>query len=151
MPKALELALGQAGRPIPQPVYGYMLIDTGARRTSMALDVAQEMRLQAIGIQNTYGAGGLHSNEVFEALLTISIADKTGAQVSVNGEIQAMGIPRLNEYFQQLQIQTSDPFPRRMIGLVGRDLMRHATLTYMGSKGQFEFKLDLSSFQQTIV
>jgi hypothetical protein len=116
----------------------------------MALDVAQELQLKAVRLQSTYGAGGLHQNEVFEAVLTISIVDPSGSQLSIGGEIQAMAVPRLGEYFQAMGASSADPFPARMIGLVGRDLLRHATLVYEGSKGSFEFKVDVSSLQQDV-
>ena len=128
-----------------------MLIDTGAVGTSMAQDVSEGLQLKAIRIQETYGAGGLHRNPVFEAILGFSIQGKHGNLLSLSGEIQAMGIPRLQEYMRSLGLQTPDGFPSRMIGFLGRDLLRHATLTYEGSKGRFEFKLDLSTLQQTIV
>jgi len=50
-----------------------MLVDTGATFTCMSLDVARELQLSPADLRGSYGAGGLHENEVFEAFLTAPI------------------------------------------------------------------------------
>lgn len=127
-----------------------MLIDTGAASTCIALDAAQELALTPLRLEKSYGAGGLHELPVFGAQLTIIIVDHMGREVTVNGDLQAKGIPELGEYFRNLPVQFQDAFPKRMVGLIGRDLLRHATFVYKGSIGQFDFKLDLNTLAQRI-
>ena len=83
--------------------------------------------------------------------MTIIIVDPMGRDVSMGGDLQVKGIPELGEYFRNVPVQFADAaFPRRMVGLIGRDLLRHATFVYKGSIGQFDFKLDLGSLTQRI-
>jgi hypothetical protein len=121
-----------------------MLIDTGASHTCMALEVAKELGLSPIRLMETYGAGGLHRNPVFEAALRISIADGRGNQTSLDLNSQVMGIPDFGRHLPNDALQVPDNFPTRMIGLLGRDFLRIATLTYDGSRGVVDIRLDLS-------
>jgi len=151
VPPALAKALTDSSRQIPAPLPGYMLIDTGAASTCIALDAARELGLSALRLEQSYGAGGLHELPVFGAQLTIIIIDPMGREVSMGGDLQVKGIPELGEYFRNVPVQFADAaFPRRMVGLIGRDLLRHATFVYKGSIGQFDFKLDLGSLTQRI-
>jgi len=150
VPPALAQALAEGGESAPNPVVGYMLVDTGASATCIALDAAQELRLSPLRYAKSYGAGGLHELPVFGVLLTITFSDPMGGQHGVNGEVEAKGIPELGEYFRRLPMESKGSFPMRMIGLIGRDLLRHATFVYKGSIGQFDFKLDMGSFAQVI-
>ena len=150
VPPALAKALAEAARTVPNPIHGYMLIDTGASATCIALDVAQELGLAPLRQEKSYGAGGLVEHPVFGLQLTINFIDPVGRQVAVGGDIQAKGIPDLGDYFRHVPMDTPDPFPKRMVGLIGRDLLRHATFVYKGSVGQFDFRLDLGSLSQAV-
>jgi hypothetical protein len=110
-----------------------MLIDTGATNTCMALDVAEELNLSPVGIKPSYGVGGLHHNKLFEAYLTITVADSFGQRTTVESFRQVAGVPDLNKVFNALGVQTAeaDDFPKRLIGLLGREFLRHATLVYV--------------------
>jgi hypothetical protein len=127
-----------------------MLVDTGASATCIALDAAQELGLSPLRYEKSFGAGGLHELPVFGVLLTITFANPMGGEYGANGDIQAKGIPELGEYFRRIPIHSKDSFPLRMIGLIGQDLLRHATFVYKGSLGQFDFKLDVHSLPQTM-
>lgn len=58
IPDALAKALSEQGQPIPPPVKGYMLIDTGASITSVAEHVFQELNLKPTNIRETIGVHG---------------------------------------------------------------------------------------------
>lgn len=145
VPPVLEGHLRLLGRPIAKPVDGFMLVDTGASRTCMALDVAQELQLTAVGLGETFGAGGLHRNEIFEAFLTLRIVDSFGQQTVVNHQGLVMGIPDLGQQLSALGLQAPDGYTTRLIGLLGRDILRYATVTYQGSKGIVEIAFDLDA------
>lgn len=121
-----------------------MLIDTGATKTCMALDVAQELGLKPIRLEKTYGAHGLQESEVFHARLEVAFVGG-GNQTSMKGDIDVKGVKDLGAFMNTLKLETSDMFPKRLIGLLGREWLRHGTLLYEGTKGRFQFTLDLSS------
>ena len=88
----------------------------------------------------------LHDNTVFEALLTLVIRDNEGHQTTITSVRQAMGIPDLDQPLKAMNVDLGSSFPTRLIGLLGREFLRHATMTYRGSKGIVEIVLDLESF-----
>lgn len=142
VPPAYADRLVAAGRLVPDPIAGQMLIDTGASTTCIALDVAGDLRLQQTGIGQTFGVGGLHENPKFSAQLTLALAD--GAAITqITVVTEAMGVPRLNEPFQALNAKNPDGTPARLVGLLGRDFLRHVSLRYNGPRAEVEFVVDL--------
>lgn len=75
VPRALADALAATGQPIPSPIPGAVLIDTGADGTAISLKVASELGLKPTRMQAGFGAGGHHNNPVFFASFTLSISD----------------------------------------------------------------------------
>lgn len=146
VPPALAEYLTTAGRQLPEPVVGDMLVDTGATATSIALDVAQELGLQQTRIGKTYGAGGLHQNPVFSGQLIMEIRDG-GNSTRLTMVREVMGIPHLNEPYREIGVLDGTGRPVRLIGLLGRDFLRHVTMTYRGSSAEVEFVLDFGSLQ----
>lgn len=103
------------------------------------------MNLTPVGIKPSYGVGGLHHNKLFEAYLTITIADSFGQSTTIESFRQVAGVPELNKVFTALGVQTPDDFPKRLIGLLGREFLRHARLVYDGSRGLVEVSVHLDS------
>jgi hypothetical protein len=124
---------------------GYMLIDTGATGTCIALDVAQEMGLTPIRLTQSYGAHGLQENPIFFAHLDVVFDAPGKAATAITGDRDVTGVKDLHKFIDHMQIKPTPGFPHRLIGLLGRDWLRHGTLLYEGSKGRFEFKLDFAS------
>lgn len=144
VPVSIAEALRKAGKPVPPAVSGYMLIDTGATTTCIATDVCQELELPVIDKAHTYGAGGLHVSEVYPVRVEIHIQE--GAAVSsVNMELPTRAVPDLSKHFGNL-VKNGDK-PARLVGLVGRDLLRHATLTYNGDTGEFGLEFHLNTLK----
>jgi hypothetical protein len=114
----------------------------------MSLDVPQELQLSPVDLRKSYGAGGLHKNEVFEAFLEIVFTDSFGNESRVGSNSRVAGIPDLHMILRSLPLETGDECPKRLIGLLGRDFLRHATLIYQGSRGIVEVVLDPESFQR---
>jgi hypothetical protein len=133
VPAALARALAAAGRPVPKPVEGFMLIDTGATTTCIALDAAEELGLHQVAVSVTYGAGGQHQNKVFHAELRLGIRDGN-QDIWVVSEQQTSGIPQLDQHFKAKDVRIGGQ-PARLIGLLGRDFLRHTRLVYDGQKG----------------
>jgi hypothetical protein len=44
-----ERELQLAGKPVPQPVEGFMLLDTGAAHVGIDIDVAKQLGLEVMG------------------------------------------------------------------------------------------------------
>jgi len=146
LPSASRNALASIGRAVPQQVSGVLLLDTGATNTCISLKAAQTLGLTATRIQDGYGAGGLHRNPVFFATLEISIADeKTGKITTIGWEQEVQGIPDLELHAQGLQYAGESV---EVVGLLGRDILRHTRLAYDGIDGRFEITFDLKSLQQ---
>jgi hypothetical protein len=70
--------------------------------------------------------------------------ERTGAAL-VGSDLNARAIPDLGESLKRHNVRVKDQ-PVELIGLLGGDFLKHATLTYMGSKGRIEILLDLGSF-----
>ncbi len=150
VPPPLAESLRQLGRSVPPKIQGYLLIDTGAHQTCLALDVAEELHLHPVRIAKGYGAGGLHENKVFEVFLEIENRDSFGNVVVVQSHRQAAGIPELGKYLDPAKVKTPDDHPIRLIGLLGREFLQHATLVYRGSRGIIELVLDHDSFPKKL-
>jgi hypothetical protein len=146
VPPALADALRASGRPVPNAVPGLLLIDTGATKTCMALQVARELKLNAVGFSKALGAGGLVEHEDFMAHLAVTISDSFGNMTLVEADQRVAGIPELDKSLNPARIHHSDPsHPMRVIGLLGRDFLQHTTLIYHGSRGVVELVLDVRS------
>jgi hypothetical protein len=144
VPRALEQYLRAANRPVPPPIHGYMLVDTGASLTCIALDVAEQLQLTAVGVRKTYGSAGEHAPEIFAALLTVEIFDTLGLVTRVHSERQAAGIKDLHKHLNPDVIATGDNHPKRLIGLLGREFLRLGKMVYDGVAGTVEITLDMS-------
>jgi hypothetical protein len=137
-------ALKDAGLPVPQPVVGEMLVDTGASATCIAEDAALELGLQAVDLEEHYGAGGKHKSTIYAATILISIVKDDGTTSYMEGTIRAAGIPHLRDYFDNKQVKQGGN-PVRMVGLLGRDLLRLSRMNYQGTKGVVNYTFDFSS------
>src|SRR5262245_66063893 len=58
VPPVLAQSFEKAGRPIPAPISGVALIDTGATRTAVDLRVQKALEIQAVGKVGIATAGG---------------------------------------------------------------------------------------------
>jgi hypothetical protein len=147
VPPVKAALLEQAGRPVPPVVNGHMLVDTGARGNCMALDVATgDLGLTPVAILDTYGVHGKQKTLVFEAQLILSIKDTFGNTTTIQSVQRVLGVKDMESLFAAMGVQVGKQ-PIRLIGLLGRDFLRHATLIYKGPSGAFEVIMDLSSMR----
>jgi hypothetical protein len=145
VPPAKVALLLKLGRVVPGVVNGHMLVDTGARGNCMALNVAtNDLGLTPVGFQETYGAHGKQKNLVFEAQLTLSIRDSFGSQTTLQSVQRVIGVPELDKLFLTAGVSLGNQ-PLRLIGLIGREFLRHATLIYKGGSASFEVAIDMAS------
>src|SRR5262245_26504974 len=96
LPRADVDALQKAGRPVPKPIFGALLLDTGATRTCIALQAAIDLGLQPRRMQDGFGAGGAHKNPLSLARLDIRTTNpKTNTTTGFSWERQVEAIPSL--------------------------------------------------------
>jgi hypothetical protein len=67
VPSDLETLLAANNQPIPQPVTGWALIDTGASRTAVAQSCIASLGVQPIGAAKTGTAGGIREVSIYPA------------------------------------------------------------------------------------
>jgi hypothetical protein len=142
VPDVQARLLRDNGRPVPPPVSGYLLLDTGASKTCISSAVAQALGLTPIGKIKAYGASGEHTNRVVSAQLGIEVEDDRGNPRRISWVIPCQAIPRLEEPYQHIQLADS---PLVLVGLLGRDLLRHATVIYDGKTGVLHITFDRHS------
>ena len=141
LPMSLQLALTNRGRPVPPPVSGHMLVDTGATKTCIAEEVAQALNLKPVNKMTGTGAGGRHVNNGYFAHLTIVIVDPSGKRTVIENEEMIQGIPELSSHSKKLGILHGGK-PVIFVGLLGRDFLRHAKFIYDGAKGLFSLEVN---------
>jgi len=130
VPTPLESFLAQQAQPVPDKVSGWILIDTGAQDTCISLDVANQLGLRPVGLCTGFGAGGVHKNHVFSARLDIEM-EEDGRKRIVTLEQRVQAIPNLNDFYK-LSNAMRNGAPSTLIGLLGRDILRHGRLNYDG-------------------
>lgn len=128
-------------RPIPDPVDGLMLLDTGAQTTSISSKAADALGLQPARVCTSHGADGKHTANMYYTRLWIRLTD--GKRQTVLGwNLEVRGIPDLHEY---LRIGPPDGKKVEVIGLLGRDILRKAKVTYDGDGGYFKVRFNLDT------
>lgn len=125
VPDAFSHEMIKAGLAVPQPIVGHALIDTGATITSVNDIVMQTLRVTPINQIPIGGVSGGNMHNVYPARISFPGAGGLtwfSSVVGVNlGEAFIGGLP--------------------LIGLIGRDLLKHGVLIYNGSAGTFTLAL----------
>jgi hypothetical protein len=143
VPAALAEALAKSGRTVPPPVTGAILIDTGADGTCISTAVATTaLGLNPLRMQLGYGAGGTHQSPVFFAQFEFSIVDPKGIRTSFAWEQEVLGIPDLEH-----RRVTYAGREFAVIGLLGRDILRHCRMEYDGPAGTVRMQVDTSALK----
>lgn len=148
VPAPLKRKLAAAGRPVPASISGRLLVDTGATSTCISSAVASELGLQVVDTRETYGAHGLQKTDIVLATLTISISNDAGLQTLITRDQLVSAVPDLETLFQQMGVRDGNVDSGRLIGLLGRDFLRHAILTYNGPKGRITIEIDPSHMKE---
>lgn len=116
VPAALEQWLAKNQRPIPAPVAGVALIDTGAGMSGIHEPILQQLNIPAVdSVQIATPSGGGRAS-VYQAGVALPAINVTGYQVRVVGN--------------QLNWTTTDG--RSVIMLLGRDILSQFLIVYNG-------------------
>jgi|ERR1700722_5623129 len=115
VPLALEDQLRRAGESLPQPIQLQSMIDTGATGSVIQQGLAAQLGLKPIGVTliNTPSSTNV---ECYEYAVRFVFPNN----VVVEGTV--IEAPLKGQHIQ---------------GLVGRDVLQHAVLVYIGYAGQF--------------
>lgn len=139
-PEPLQDALAREGKRVPEPVEGALLLDTGATATCISEHAAERLSLPTVGLRRTHGAGGTSSNPVVLATLMISIADReTSRTLAFTGP--AVVVPGLERSSHDWGLAIRGESVS-LIGLLGRDILRHTTFQYNGKEGKLTLTFD---------
>ena len=120
VPAALAAQLQQAGTPIPTPVTGLALIDTGASISAVDAGVIQQLGVHQVGVAQIGGVGGVNPHSLFPCRFvfpgvgfpSIDFTSIVGAPLVGIGGVQPQG--------------------QQTIALFGRDLLQLFILVYNG-------------------
>lgn len=123
VPTALAESLRLGGLPIPNPVDGLALIDTGATLTSIHAPILVGLGIQPIGIANVGTAGGPQQQSTYPARFSFPGTALPGFEMA-----RVMGCDLTGQVA---------PNQRPVVGLIGRDVLMNAILVYNGSAGMF--------------
>lgn len=145
LPSALAQALAASSKAAPPPVTGVIVIDTGADSTCISVAAATRLGLKPTRFQTGFGLGGQANNPIYFARLELRIKDPRGAETILAWEQEVIGVPNLDH--RKVTIGTGQQFD--VVGLFGRDILRHCVMSYDGPAGVVRVKFDLSAIKLT--
>jgi hypothetical protein len=119
VPDALARVLASTGKPVPAPIVGMAIIDTGASVSCVDEQSMIGLGVFPIGVQSVGGVAGINQHPVFPARL----AFPQGAA---------------NFAFDQLvgvDLQSQSRSGLRILALIGRDILSRCVLVYNGAAG----------------
>mgnify|MGYP001055601102 CR=1 FL=1 len=125
VPSALSKILAEQGQSIPSPVSGLVLIDTGATRSCVHIDVVSKLGVNPIGVIELATASGKSQHHLYPAKFNfpaIKFQVEFSSLVGVDLRAQSIG-------------------GHQIIALMGRDLLSKCLLIYNGTKGSFSIAL----------
>ncbi len=121
IPPALAQLLTAQNQPIPPAVQGFALIDTGATRSCVDAQVISSLGVQPIGLIATGTAGGQVQQSLYPAKLRFPAE---GLEIEFSSVIG-------------VDLTGQSMAGRRIIALVGRDVLSRCVFIYNGPGGFF--------------
>ncbi|MCP4664525.1 MAG: hypothetical protein GY856_54770 [bacterium] len=74
--------------------------------------------------------------------MTVSIPGSDEGTTPLVWEQETAGIPDIDKYVEDVDLRV-DGSPVRHLGLLGRDILRHAVVYYNGITGRFQINFDV--------
>jgi len=127
IPGALAASLQSSSQPIPNPVDGIALIDTGATITSVDVALLTRLGINPVGIRNVGTAGGPQRQSTYPARFTFPGTTLPGFELGEVLGCDLTGQTVLNQ--------------RPIVALIGRDVLSQAVFVYNGSAGMFSLSI----------
>lgn len=108
-----------------------MLVDTGAQKTVVDRGIAEALGLVPVRFEQMVGVSHIPEDcPVFLMSLTIGVGDEFGTMTLVSFTSEMIGM-------------STPPDPRPFNGLLGRDFLRHARLSWDGRAGHCDLIVDV--------
>ncbi len=125
IPQALAELYTKQQVPLPSPITGMALIDTGATRSCVHGPIMSELKVNPIGVVTSHTAAGPVLHSLYPAHFTFPVAKIEIDFASVVGA--------------DLSGQMIDN--QQLIALIGRDVLSMGIFVYNGSTGTFSFAM----------
>jgi predicted aspartyl protease len=125
LPQPLAAKLQQTNQPIPSPVAGFALIDTGATFSAVDATVVQHLAIHPIGVVNVGGAAGVQQHSVYTARFEFP-----GINFPAFDHHRLAGV---NLQGATLTVAAGGS----LIALTGRDILTRFVMVYNGPDGMF--------------
>ena len=125
VPPEIAEVLTQQGQPIPTPVSGFALIDTGATLTCVHERALLDLGLNPVGTVNSGTAHGQVQQSLYPARIVFPAQGWTVDIGSVAG-VDLSG-----------QVLNIAPSPQRIIALIGRNFLKQCVLVWNGTNGSW--------------
>jgi hypothetical protein len=146
-----ERELQLAGKPLPQPIQGFMLLDTGAAHIGIDIDVAKQLGVEPMGeTKDVHGIKGYESIDHYLARLLLPIIPVqngrplTTTPVSIGNPVEAWGLDGIMNKYLGWGYKTQSGEPLKVIGVLGRIFLQFTTFTYRGLTGETDIDIDKS-------
>ena len=123
VPSAITKSLTKAGKPVPAPVAGMALIDTGASQSCVHSDAIAGLGVSPVGSGNVGTPSGQGSHYKYPARLNFT----------------DMGFTI--EFSSAIGVDLTGQLGGNMVVLVGRDILARCLFIYNGSSGCFTLAL----------
>jgi hypothetical protein len=137
--------------PIPQPVPGYLLLDTGAGHVSIDTDVARELSITPMLKKKTevHGFGGAGELNHYLANLILPVVPikegkPLGGSFGFRTPVEAWASEGMRANHLKWGYTTPDGKPLHVIGVIGRIILQFTRFTYNGLTGEIEIYIDKS-------
>lgn len=148
VPQVVEDFLHKGGSPVPGPVNGALLLDTGATGTCISIKAANQLELKATRLVDGLGAGGATKNPIYNAKLTIRMVGPDGTARLLVFDQEVQGIPELDKHLQIKPVFYAGA-KIELIGLLGRDILMFTRFIYDGLAGGLRLDFDISAMGLT--
>jgi hypothetical protein len=125
IPQALAEFYTKENIPLPAPIRGIALLDTGASKSCVHAPVMRALKVSPIGVATSHTAAGSVPHSLFPAHFTFPVAKIEIDFASVVGV--------------DLSGQTIDE--QQLIALIGRDVLAMGLFVYNGSIGSYSFAI----------
>jgi hypothetical protein len=120
VPEELERLLKGKAQPVPPPITGFALVDTGATMSMVDDQAVESLGVGPVGTATLQTAGGPLQSALYPVRVVIGLPPK---QIAL--DLTFTGI-------------TSGPLQKSgLLCLLGRDLLQHVLLVYDGANGRF--------------
>ena len=145
-----EQQLNLLGKPIPSPVEGYLLLDTGAAHISIDTDVAGELGITPMGNKReVHGFGGGGEVDHYLAALILPVTPLKGGKplggtFGFRSPVEAWASKDIRSNHLNWGYTLPNGNPLNVIGILGRIILQFTRFSYNGLVGALEIYIDKS-------